>query len=512
MSTPSSRGEARPSFPSAQFLSRVISFLLVGLIAVYTWQPLQGGEDFWSHAAVGRWIVENGRVPFETLWLWSTPPQPWVAHSWLSQVVLFGLMQWGGAHLVLLFTAVLVALPFTWSWILWRRRGGSAAFGALLISLAITCAAARFQPRPELFSYFFLAVLMLILVARTDPANASLPQISLRLQTAGLIVLFAMWANCHGGVALGLAILFLTAVCEVLQRRRVKSLLWLLGTFVLCAAAVNLNPYGLRFWSTLRQVGGEMFQLIDEWKSPLTDPALPPIAIALVVLVAAIAGLAWAANPERRWSQLAWLLFFTALFFSARRNLWPLMMVSVLVAAANSNSLRAAILMPSVQITASMRRLTHSALITVLLIWMFTAVSPEAIVTNDGRPSLRAVSRYAPVGVAEYVLQENPPDAIFNDYLRSSYFQWAFEGKRRLYIDVQNAYPPQLLKDYFSLVAHDERGAELMHRLPIYTVISGRWSGNGRFAPLAKFLDASPNWQREYSGEDGAVWVRRRAN
>jgi ABC-type proline/glycine betaine transport system permease subunit len=92
---------------------------------------------------------------------------------------------------------------------------------------------------------------------------------------------------------------------------------------------VNLNPYGLEYWEVLTSVDSAMFKMIDEWKSPLTAPALPPEAIAFVMLVVIVAFLAWLGNKERRWSHLAWLCFFYVFFFSARRNLWPLMIVSL---------------------------------------------------------------------------------------------------------------------------------------------------------------------------------------
>src|SRR5262249_39571733 len=99
----------------AAWLPRLYLILLVLLGAAYAWRPLRPGDDFWSHAAVGRWIWQHGQVPHQTLLLW-TPAQPWIAHSWLSELTFFGLLAAGGPrggpYLALAFTALMAALPF----------------------------------------------------------------------------------------------------------------------------------------------------------------------------------------------------------------------------------------------------------------------------------------------------------------------------------------------------------------------------------------------------------------
>jgi hypothetical protein len=483
--------------------------LILALCAVYTWRPLQGGEDFWAHAAIGRWIWQHGAVPRETLWLWSTPPIPWIAHSWLSEVAFYTLMRCGGVGLVLAFTVLMVVFPFAWLWRLWRRRGGSTLLAALYFLLAITCAAVRFQPRPELFSYFFLTLLMLFLVRQSENRNTSEKLVVMRVLL--LTALFALWTNCHGGVALGLAILLLTALAEWLQSRSLRHAMPIGLLLVCCALAVNLNPYGVGYWSALAPVGGDMFKLIDEWKSPLANPALPPIAIGLVLFVVLIALLAWLENRERRWSHLAWLLFMAAFFFMARRNLWPLMIVSTCVAAANAQVLCAARLMPSVTISVMTRRTAQIAIIALLGAWVVSSVAPDALSRENRVPVLRAVSPLAPREATRYVVEHELPAPLFNDYLRSGYLHWQFAGEPRLYIDLLNAYDGQLLHDYFDIIARTPRGHALFEKLKVNTVIFGRWNKESRLVPLAEYLDGNAQWLRLYSGADGAVWVRRSA-
>src|SRR5947207_1388437 len=68
--------------------------ILSGLVCLFcilqAWCPLPGSDDFWAHAAVGRWIWQNGQVPDHSLFLW-TASEPWVAHSWLGELALYHL-------------------------------------------------------------------------------------------------------------------------------------------------------------------------------------------------------------------------------------------------------------------------------------------------------------------------------------------------------------------------------------------------------------------------------------
>lgn len=485
---------------ASKILARLYLPLIVLLLAVCTWRPLQGGEDFWAHIATGRWIWQNQSVPHETLWLWSTPPQPWIAHSWLSELFLYGLMRAGGTHLVLLVTIIFVALPFVWFWKVWAQRGRVSALTPVFFAFAIWCTCVRFQPRPELFSYFFLCLLLVFLMEW--PRSATPPKMF------GIVALFALWANCHGAVALGILILLLTAACELVQQKFARpawKLVWLL---IGCVLAINLNPYGIAYWKALKPVGGAMFKMIDEWKPPLTAPALPFMAVAFIFFIALVALSGWIKNPERRWSHLLWLVLGFALFVTARRNLWPCVLISLAVSAGNAHGLST---FRSFEFTAPVRMLTRGIAVAILLAFASIMIVPEALSFERGMPRLRSTSPVLPRRVADMVLSRQLPNPVFNDYLRSGYFHWRFAGKPPLYIDLQNAYPPALLGDYFDVIKRTPRGQAEFDKLDVNTVIFGTYKDTDRLAPMASFLNQSPHWQQIYRGSDGAVWVRRSA-
>lgn len=488
--------------PLAAFLPRLYLPLLFLFTAVATWRPLTGAEDTYAHAAIGRWIWQHHTVPHQTLWLWGNSPVEWIAHSWLSQLTFFSWMALGGEHLVLLLTVLLAFIPFFLFWRLWDKTAHAGGLVACYFMLALWCTYVRFQARPELFSALFTGLLLLFFIRLPHSLNWR--------NAIAIIGMFALWANFHGAVALGLLVLWLSVVCEVVQQKGERASWPLVFLALACTAAVNLNPYGLAYWQALRPVGGAMFQMIDEWKSPLADPALPLEALLMVCSVTVVGFVGWVRNPQRRWAQLLWMLLALALFFTARRNLWPCILLSVAVATANAAYLNG-IVRRSGNTNINAPAMGSILTVTALLAGCAVMLSPIAFTTRNGLPYLRAAAPNLPQGPAGVVLQQSLPEPIFNDYLRSSYLHWHFGGRKKLYIDLLNAYPDQLLMDYFDIVKRTPRGIKEWEKLKVNTVVFGSYRKTDRIAALAQFLDSNPQWRVVYNAPDGKVWVRNKA-
>src|SRR5947209_6444234 len=106
-------------------ISMIGLVMLLALCFMATWYPLDNGNDFWAHAAIGRWIVTHGSVPHHALFLW-TSQQPWIAHSWLSEVCMYAVTRVGGdgvgAVLALLSAVAFAVTAFGMIWRSWDPR------------------------------------------------------------------------------------------------------------------------------------------------------------------------------------------------------------------------------------------------------------------------------------------------------------------------------------------------------------------------------------------------------
>ncbi len=494
--------------------------LLILLCIAYAWRPLEGGSDLWAHAAVGKWIWDTGSIPRETLFIWSEPNTPWIAHSWLSELLFFGLLAQGGAFSVAVFNAAMVVLTFCVLWRLWNREGSFSFWVPMLFALTIWISAPRFQPRPELFSALLLTLLLCLLWKKTGERR------SLWLEVVAVFFLFLFWANLHGAVAIGLLLLGGFAVCELIQGKFSRSA-WK-GFFLLGVAivAVCLTPYGVGYWQALRPVGGAMFAHIDEWKPMWAPPVMFDYLAALAVL-GVIALLAWLANPQRNWSQLLCLLLSVALTLNSRRMLWLAAVLFLAVTAVNARYLDSATLWKKWRkltggdtgevIPDAMRLIARVGAVTCLVAWTFAAASRH---TPQEAGAWNVYVCNVPEGAVQFLQPRAASLRIFNDYEDSSYLQWRLNGELSkttstlgslpLYIDLLNAYPDSLMFEYLDILAARPQALQKLDERKINCIVLGEhhWK-----QPLVSFLNRSnSNWESVWNDKQSKVWIKRKPN
>lgn len=501
-----------------QAVPRWYGLFIVLLAAAQAHRPLSGAVDTWAHAAIGRWIWEHGQVPQQSLFLWGAEPIRWIAHSWGSQLWFYALLRMLGPHGVIAFTVLMVASVFALLWREWARHATPGTLAVSVFVLAIWCSAPRFHARPELFTALFLAILLIYLTRRTEVTTIERDWTRSTLKAApGLIALFVMWANGHGAVALGLVVLAMTLVCDGVQDRFDRRSRALLVLAVTCFAVTLLNPYGAELWQALRSVKSETFKVIDEWKPPWVSRSLPPeymVGEAVLVLAALFA---WWNGSQRRWAQLAWLLFASASFGSARRNLWVLAIVCLAILATNATALeserwwrwwrartqKSDSSLASQPVPVALRNVACIGALTCLL----TAIAQA---TPRDWWKFTAVSRTAPVQLVRFFRASKLQGRVFNDYEYSSYWQWAFGGRPPLFIDLLNAYPDSLMSDYFAVCDRTARGRAILGRVEIVMLRPSR--SHEAVHRLQGFLDTRPkDWACVYRHHDGTIWVRRNA-
>src|SRR4030095_8144529 len=105
-----------------------------------------------------------------------------------------------------------------------------------------------------------------------------------------LPLLFVMWANLHGAVVLGIALLVGSIAAAAFHERRVPR--GLLVSSALCLVATIMNPLKLSLWSEIPASLSRLrqYQVLDWRTTSFGDVALLPfwlMSAALTVLIAA---------------------------------------------------------------------------------------------------------------------------------------------------------------------------------------------------------------------------------
>ena len=263
----------------AQFLMMwVIPLVILAGVAGAT-PILNDGDTFW-HLAAGRWILDHHQVPLTDPFSFTFAGRPWVAHEWLSEVLValaFSVGGWGGVMLLTaLAMAATAALMVRW---LGRWLAPLSTTTTLVIGLA--CVAPSLLARPHILALPVLVAWTIGLLA-ARAAN--------RAPSYWLVPLMLVWANLHSSFIVGLGLVGVFALEAALDVKawRWRTLLGWAGFGVASLVAALLTPHGLDgLVFPIKVMTMKALPGIAEWRSP-DFMRLEPVEIALLTGVFAL--------------------------------------------------------------------------------------------------------------------------------------------------------------------------------------------------------------------------------
>lgn len=266
---------AAPPAAKAWLSASAPALMAILVFAAILWPTaVLNDSDTWWHLSAGDWIVAHGAVPHADPFSWTFAGKPWVAHEWLSEVLMsraYALAGWPG---IMLLTAVAAAAG-----VFLLAREVARHLGGLSLWLLVLGAAALFGPhllaRPHI-------LVVPVMVAWCAALTRS------RTQPWAALPLMVLWANMHGSFIAGIALVVPFAAEAVLASadRRKAVLAWtaFIATSLVCALITPFGIDGLLFpfkLLTMSDTAG-----IGEWRVlDLTRPQ--PLVVALFAFGAA---------------------------------------------------------------------------------------------------------------------------------------------------------------------------------------------------------------------------------
>jgi hypothetical protein len=206
--------------------------------------------DFGWHLQFGRLVTTTRSIPLTDPYSYSMPGYHFVNHEWGMDIVLSLMYDLFGIWPLLIGFSLIGAATLN---IL--GKGTDKKLVALPLFLAGGTLFDFVGVRPQIISLLFLAVLSLFLYQKKfwQSYRFYLP------------LLFLIWANLHGGFAIGLVVLGIVVTGRMLEKRRfnVQDLLVVL----LSLSATLLNPYGYHLWTEVAKsaVDPALRLTIQEW-------------------------------------------------------------------------------------------------------------------------------------------------------------------------------------------------------------------------------------------------------
>jgi hypothetical protein len=221
---------------------------------------IQFAADTWLNLLGGKVIFASGLPHHDTLAVVSRG-RDWIDQQWLANVFFYGLHQLGGPTLVaranvLVFVGALV-LCFLFA----RRRGASP------VSLMLLCIPAALVSLDFIRAQILAEPLLVLLVALLS-AESRLPTRKVLLAFPILII----WANVHGSVVLGAALVSLLGVTELMNARRStgKRVVRPVLLTLLPWPCLYASPYGIDLTAYYKATLGnnEFGKYLSEWAPP----------------------------------------------------------------------------------------------------------------------------------------------------------------------------------------------------------------------------------------------------
>jgi hypothetical protein len=466
--------------------------------------------DFWWHLATGRYIVETGTIPHADIFSYTAAGQPWVAHEWLAEIVMFLLYRSGGYLAAVLVFAALITIAY---WIMFRtlRLLGVGVIGSTLItSWMAAMSVASWNVRPQAFSYVFFALYLYVLLLSRRRSSRML-----WLMPA----IMAAWVNLHAGYIMGLLLIALFVVGEAVNRvterrgdrvtrgRGDSSLIThhsSLRSYVLVGlatvAATVVNPQGISMLMYPFQYAGTQnasMKFVAEWQSPNFHNYFFFVFAAAILLL-----MVTSSRRPQDWAIAVPLLALTAMTLQSVR-----VIAFFAIAAA-----------PYVATRVSALGAHHPSLVThdsplpqrrgSPLNWAFLAVCLVAMalplfVSDRAQVGPEPRTTSYPVEGVRYLQLAGLPGNLFNTYHWGGYLAWEFYPERRVFVDGRaDLYGDPFVEKYITAY---EAGSGWRQVLDEYGIEVALIEKDSRIATL---LAATGEWREAFRGSVESVFVR----
>jgi hypothetical protein len=523
--------QAQKSSAVNWLLPPIADLFFVSLLGLLTCTALSvrllGDAGIGWHIRTGQIILATHAIPhadpFSTL-----SGQPWFAWEWLYDWLVGWLEAAAGLNAVVLFTALVIAAVFSWSFRLLILRGTNVLLAVVLVLLAASASMIHFLARPHVLSWFFALAWFWILDSFESPPAG--PKARSKRLVYWLPITMLLWVNLHGGFLLGFALLgiywasatwqsltpaadrFEDVLNKIQAGKRARTLLLAGG---LSALATLFNPYGWRLHVHIYRYLSNRFLMdhIDEFQSPNFHYVAQKCFAALLLL--ALIALAVKVEPRTASSGelsgnisvshalIVLFAIYSGLYASRNIPVSSILLVSV-IGPRLSDALEnlADRLRWSSATSFSQRMQTMQSSVRGHL-WPVAAVALTCwIAAHDGKlgatPLMNAhfSEKRFPVAAVDSLLQQNTQGAILSPDFWGGYLIYRLHLRMQVVVDDRHDfYGEQFLKSYLKMVNAEPGWKDFLQQHPTRYVLLRKDSA------LANLLLETPGYTPIYRDE-----------
>ncbi len=393
-------------------------------------------QDLGRHLLTGDLILKTGVVPKNNLYSYTHPNFPFINHHYGAEVIYALIFPLVGYHGLLLLNVLIIFLAF--GLVFWRASSTSQILPLSFVSLLyLNILFERTDIRPEIFSFFFLAVFLTILFKYREKYT----------KLIFLLIPFeVLWVNTHIYFPIGILLIVLFLIEEIYLKRKNllnQHTLHLIGILIGATLLLVLNPNGINQALYPFNVFKNYGYTIEENQNPFllqslgfSKPSFFYLKISILLLFISLL------LTIKKARVIDWLLSisFTIIALLAVRN-FPLFVFTTLIPASRALSLVITSFLPHLL----QKKIIFSALSLSLIIFGIYKIEQTAKHLNFGY-SVDSGAEQA----ADFLIREKLKGPIFNNFDIGSYLEFRIYPKEKVFVDGRpEAYPASFFKDVY---------------------------------------------------------------
>ncbi|MGA7828424.1 MAG: hypothetical protein WCA04_12220 [Geobacteraceae bacterium] len=462
---------------------------------------LLGDCDTGYHIRAGEWILSHLSVPHHDMFSFRTPPLPWTAHEWLSEIIMALIHSAFGLTGLSVFFAGILALVSLLLFRMLKKEGNNILVAVFLVLLATISSQIHWLARPHVFSFLlFLLWYWILEEYRQHGTN--------RLYLLPPIML--LWVNLHGGFLAGFMFLAIYLAGDLpncfsqdsedrrIARQRLRALSI---TTAICVPVACINPNGFHILLfPFHLVSNKLIMdNVTEFLSPnFHEPS--PFKYLILGLVAI---LAFSRSRLRLVEILLLLVFLNMSLYSVRYiPLFalvsaPILMRQIDLLLKESRGKFAETFTKKAANIAAIDQASGG------IIWPIVAFGAVAWLVVSGTIQYGFDPKVKPVAAVNFIEKVHIPGNMFNNDEFGDYVIYAAWPRYKVFFDGRSdMYGSSRLKEYMQIMNFEEGWEKTLEKYHINWIF---YNTNSQFT---RYLMERKDWVLIYQDKVASIFVK----
>jgi hypothetical protein len=476
-------------------------------IVIFLYLSFSGGTrllidcDTGYHIRAGEFIIGSVSVPRYDIFSFISPPLPWIAHEWLSEVIMALVHRLLGLTGIVVLFAFVISLTASFFFQVIRSYKRDIILSALLVALVVGSTQLHWLARPHIFSLFFLVIWYYVL---------DLYQYGGKNYLYVLLIVLLFWVNMHGGFIVSFLLtgiyLFGNVVKTIMAGRKDKAK-WLKNTkdlgfiMTLCFLISFINPYGYKILLFPFSLMSSTFIMnnIGEFLSPNFHRMMPfTYLLYLLITIFAVSKL------RLNIIEALLIVMFTHMALYSVRFIPIFAIISAPIILKRADEL---IAKSEGNVWNFLKNrtnnITHVEAASRGHIWPIVTILLVVILSLNGKIAYSFDSAIKPADAAAFLNREKLTGNMFNEREFGDYIIYSLWPKYQVITDGRaDVYGEEKMKEYFKVVRIEAGWNQVLSKYNI------NWIIHNTNSALSTFLLEREDWKIIYADKVASIFVR----